>query len=58
MGGKGLSKSEMENNVDQYGEGSGLELVHVSNVLDYLGKHCQDKLQRCSSNCIFLMYFP
>ena len=29
----------MENNSDLDDEGSGLELVHVSDVLDYLGEH-------------------
>ena len=29
--------SEMESDSDYYVEGSGLELVHVSEVLDYLG---------------------
>ena len=30
---------EMEYDADFYMDGSGLELVHVSDVLDYLGKH-------------------
>ena len=30
----------MEKNADLDDEGSGLELVHVSEVLDYLGAYC------------------
>ena len=36
-----LWKTEMENNSDLYGEGSGLELLQVSDVLDYLGRQCK-----------------
>ena len=31
-------RTEMDDFSDFYGEGSGLELVQVSHVLDYLGK--------------------